>query len=116
MRVKPKPAAFMFKGLSFSLPLTTSYLGSLFYLAVVASVIGFTAYLILVERIGANAAAYLLVITPVVALSVSSVFEDYHWTWYSSVGLLLVALGNMLTRRQRPLAWFRSSTTPALKA
>ena len=63
-----------------------------------------------------GSAAYLLVITPVVALSVSSVFEDYHWTWYSSVGLLLVALGNMLTRRQRPLAWFKSSVTPALKA
>lgn len=105
-----------FKDLSFSLPLTTSYLGSLFYLAVIASVIGFTAYLILVERIGANAAAYLLVITPVVALSVSSVFEDYQWTWYSSVGLLLVALGNMLTRRQKPLAWFKSSATPVVKA
>ena len=101
------------KGLSFTLPLTPTYLGGLLYLAIPASVIGFTTYLMLVDRIGANGAAYLLVITPIVALAVSSVFEGYQWTWYSSAGLLLVLMGNILTRRQKPLRVFGLTVSKA---
>jgi drug/metabolite transporter (DMT)-like permease len=56
-----------------------------------------------VDRLGASNAAYILVITPIVALSVSAVFEDYHWTIYSTLGLVLVILGNVLTQRKKPL-------------
>ncbi|WP_019614881.1 DMT family transporter [Psychromonas ossibalaenae] len=92
-----------FKGLAFEISISPLYLGSLFYLAVPASVIGFTVYLVLVDRIGANSAAYLLVITPIVALLVSSVYEDYQWTTYSSVGLLSAVLGSFLTQYKKPL-------------
>lgn len=91
------------RGISFEFTMTTQYIGSLLYLAIPASVLGFTFYLILVDRLGANNAAYILVITPVVALSVSAVFEDYHWTLYSTLGLVLVILGNVLTQRKKPL-------------
>ncbi|MGC3835810.1 DMT family transporter [Moritella viscosa] len=91
------------RGISFEFTITTQYIGSLLYLAIPASVLGFTFYLILVDRLGASNAAYILVITPVVALSVSAVFEDYYWTLYSTLGLVLVILGNVLTQRKKAL-------------
>ncbi|QFI39821.1 EamA family transporter [Moritella marina ATCC 15381] len=91
------------RGISFKFTLSTQYIGSLLYLAIPASVLGFTCYLILVDRLGASNAAYILVITPIVALSVSAVFEDYHWTIYSTLGLVLVILGNVLTQRKKAL-------------
>ena len=72
------------------------YLGSLFYLAIIGSVAGFTAYLSLVGRIGANKAAYATVMFPIVALALSTVFEGYVWTLSSVSGLVLVLLGNGL--------------------
>ncbi|MCS5558701.1 MAG: DMT family transporter, partial [Oceanospirillaceae bacterium] len=72
------------------------YLGSLLYLAVIGTVAGFTAYLSLVGRIGANKAAYATVMFPVVALALSTVFEGYVWTLSSVTGLALVLLGNGL--------------------
>lgn len=91
------------RGLSFEFSLSTQYIGSLLYLAIPASVLGFTFYLILVDRLGASNAAYILVVTPVVALSASALFEDYQWTLYSTLGLLFVILGNILTQRKKPL-------------
>jgi drug/metabolite transporter (DMT)-like permease len=88
------------RGLSFEFTMSTQYIGSLLYLAIPASVLGFTFYLILVDRLGASNAAYILVLTPIVALSASAVFEDYHWTLYSTLGLVLVILGNVLTQRK----------------
>ncbi|MCE2594322.1 DMT family transporter [Motilimonas cestriensis] len=103
------------RDLPFNIDLQVQYLGSLFYLAVPATVMGFTLYLILVDRIGANTASYVLLITPIVALVVSSVFESYHWTIYSSLGLALVILGNVVARTVNPL-WRRKGKlviTPA---
>ncbi|MBT4239403.1 MAG: DMT family transporter [Oceanospirillaceae bacterium] len=72
------------------------YLGGLFYLAIIGSVAGFTAYLSLVARIGASKAAYATVLFPVVALALSTVFEGYAWSLSSLSGLVLVLLGNGL--------------------
>ena len=88
----------MFKGISFDIDMRLEYLTGLAYLAVPASVIGFTVYLNLVDRLGANQAAYLMLITPIVALAVSSLFEDYHWSVYSTLGLSLVISGNLLAQ------------------
>ncbi|RRJ84387.1 DMT family transporter [Aestuariirhabdus litorea] len=72
------------------------YLGSLLYLAIIGTIVGFTAYLSLVARIGANKAAYATVLFPVVALTLSTWFEDYHWRLASIAGLVLVLAGNAL--------------------
>jgi len=72
------------------------YLAGLLYLAVIATVVGFTTYLMLVGRIGANNAAYALVVTPVIALSLSSLFENYQWTTSGLAGLLLIIAGNLV--------------------
>jgi drug/metabolite transporter (DMT)-like permease len=90
-------------GYSFALEPDLRYLGALGYLAVFGSVIGFTAYLMLVGRIGPERAAYCTVLFPFVALAVSTVFEGYQWSALAVIGLVLVVAGNLvafdLTRR-----------------
>jgi len=73
-----------------------TYIGAWLYLAIPGSVIGFTAYLTLVGRMGADRAAYCTVLFPVVALNVSAWVEGYHWSASGLIGLLLVALGNVV--------------------
>ncbi|WP_462380144.1 DMT family transporter [Pseudomonas sp. Marseille-QA0892] len=84
------------RGADLQIDWSARYLGSLVYLAIPGSVIGFTAYLTLVGRIGAERAAYCTVLFPVVALNVSALVEGYQWTPPALIGLLLVMLGNVL--------------------
>jgi drug/metabolite transporter (DMT)-like permease len=72
------------------------YVGALLYLAIPGSVIGFTAYLTLVGRLGPEKAAYCTVLFPVVALNVSAWVEGYTWTAPALFGLFLVMAGNVL--------------------
>ena len=72
-------------GSTFAVDTRPSYLISLFLLALFASVIGFSCYLTLVQRIGAGRAAYSAVLFPVVALTISTILEGYRWT--GSAGL-----------------------------
>jgi len=83
-------------GLPFALEPDARYLGALVYLAVPGSVIGFTAYLMLVGRIGPERAAYCTVLFPFVALAVSTVFEGYQWSALAVIGLVLVVAGNLV--------------------
>ncbi|MBN3752554.1 EamA family transporter [Paraburkholderia sp. Tr-20389] len=83
-------------GLPFALDMDARYLGALVYLAVPGSVIGFTAYLMLVGRIGPERAAYCTVLFPFVALAVSTVFEGYRWSVLAVFGLVLVVAGNLV--------------------
>ncbi|MBX9755298.1 MAG: DMT family transporter [Pseudomonadaceae bacterium] len=76
------------------------YVGSLLYLAIPGSVIGFTAYLTLVGRLGQERAAYCTVLFPLVALNISAVLEGYQWTPLALGGLVLVMLGNLLVFRK----------------
>ena len=79
---------------------TWRYTGALLYLAIPGSVIGFTAYLTLVGRLGPEKAAYSTVLFPVVALNVSTWAEGYVWTPPALAGLVLVMLGNVLVFRK----------------
>jgi len=81
------------------------YLGSLLYLAIPGSVIGFTAYLTLVGRMGPERAAYCTVLFPVVALNISAFAEGYQWSVPALLGLVLVMAGNVLVfRKPKPVA------------
>lgn len=96
-------AISMGRGAEMQIDWSARYLGSLVYLAIPGSVIGFTAYLTLVGRIGAERAAYCTVLFPVVALNVSALVEGYQWTPSALIGLILVMLGNVLVfYRPRP--------------
>jgi drug/metabolite transporter (DMT)-like permease len=83
-------------GMPFTWEPGARYTASLLYLAIPGSVIAFTAYLMLVGRIGPDRAAYSTVLFPIVALSASTIFEGYHWTALALCGLALVLAGNLL--------------------
>ena len=83
-------------GVSMAFDASPTYLVALLYLAIPGSVVGFTAYLSLVGRLGPERAAYCTVLFPLVALTISSVVEDYRWTAPALAGLVLVMAGNVL--------------------
>lgn len=83
-------------GADFSLDMREQYLVALVYLAVIGSVVGFTAYFVLVGRIGAGGAAYCTLLFPLVALTISTLFEGYHWQVSGVVGLALILCGNLV--------------------
>ncbi|MDE1532931.1 DMT family transporter [Pseudomonas carnis] len=88
------------RGIPFEMDWSARYIGALWYLVIPGSVIGFTAYLTLVGRMGPEKAAYCTVLFPVVALNVSAVAEGYQWTAPALMGLVLVMLGNVLVFRK----------------
>ena len=93
-----------FNGIPFNMEWSTRYIGSLLYLVIPGSVIGFTAYLTLVGRMGPERAAYCTVLFPLVALNVSAFVEGYQWTAPALAGLVLVMLGNVLVfRKPKPV-------------
>ncbi len=88
-------------GVPLAFDASARYVGALLYLAIPGSVIGFTAYLTLVGRLGPERAAYSTVLFPVVALNVSAWAEGYRWTAPALVGLVLVMAGNVLVFSRR---------------
>lgn len=83
-------------GASLTIETTFSYLGSLFYLALFGSVIAFGCYLSLVGRIGPGRAAYTTLLFPLVALVLSTIWEDFQWSSQAVVGVALIICGNYL--------------------
>jgi len=77
------------------------YVLSLLYLAVFGSAVAFGCYLALLRLIGAARASYSSVLFPVVALLISTLFEDYRWTMPAAIGMLLTLAGNWLILSQR---------------
>lgn len=73
-----------------------SYVGSLIYLAVFGSIIAFTSYLTLIGRIGADKAAYVLIVIPVIAIVFSMLFEEYSFNAWVILGITLILGGNLL--------------------
>lgn len=84
----------MVSGVPFNFDPDFAYSASLLYLAVFGSILAFGSYLTLVGRIGADKAAYAAVLFPVIALGLSTLFEDYQWTLRALFGFALVLLGN----------------------
>ncbi len=72
------------------------YVISLLYLSLAGTSLAFSLYLVLIKRIGASRAAYSSVLFPVVALAVSTLFENYRWSLPAAVGLAVLVAGNAL--------------------
>jgi len=83
-------------GREFNFSTELPYLASLLYLALPGSAIAFGCYLALMRRIGSARTAYSSVLFPVVALTISTVIENYHWSLLSATGVILTLLGNWL--------------------
>ncbi|UXX79103.1 EamA family transporter [Reichenbachiella carrageenanivorans] len=88
-------------GRPFSFDPSVTYIFSLLYLTVFGSIIAFGTYLTLISKVGADKAAYALVIIPVIAIGISSVFENYQMTWYAGLGVGMILIGNVLAIRKK---------------
>ena len=90
-------------GRSFSFEATFPYVASLLYLSILGSIVAFTLYLKLVGDIGPDRAGYTTLIAPVIALIISSFFENYQWGAAAAFGILLLFAGNFLALKIKPL-------------
>ena len=75
---------------------SVGYLGPMLYLTVFGSIAAFGCYMLLISRVGAEYAAYVTLLMPLIALVLSTLFEGYHWTANASVGVALVLAGNLI--------------------
>jgi drug/metabolite transporter (DMT)-like permease len=89
-------------GIPWTFSATPAYLFSLAYLAVFGSVVAFVSYLTLAGDIGADRAGYVGVVTPVVALALSTVLEGYRWSVPAVVGAILCLGGNLIIKKNPP--------------
>lgn len=79
-----------------SMDWSLGYLGPMLYLTVFGSVVAFGCYMLLIGRIGAEYAAYVTLLMPVIALIFSTLFEGYGWTLSAALGVGVVLAGNLL--------------------
>lgn len=93
----------LFQGVAFVYDPSMAYNLSLLYLALFGSVLAFGSYLTLLGRIGPEKAAYATVLFPLVALGISTLFENYHWSLMAAAGVVLVVAGNVLIIMPRRL-------------
>jgi len=84
------------EGRGFALDTSGAYLGSLLYLAVFGSIVGFGSYLTLLGRVGAGRAGYAMVMFPVVAIVISVISGESSPRPEMFAGVGLVMAGNLL--------------------
>lgn len=98
-------AVAILSGSSFIFDSSWTYLLSLMYLAIMGSMVAFGAYLKLIGNIGPDKAAYVILLTPIIALFISNYFEGFQWTPYSVSGTILIVLGNLISlKKTKPRA------------
>ncbi len=83
-------------GSEFNFSFETSYVISLLYLALFGSVIAFATYFSLLKNMGAEKASYLIILFPIVAVILSSLFEGFKFTNNIILGFILVLIGNAI--------------------
>jgi drug/metabolite transporter (DMT)-like permease len=72
------------------------YLGPMLYLTLFGSIVAFGCYMMLIGRIGADYAAYVTLLMPIIALVLSTLFEGYQWSVNALAGVTLVLMGNLI--------------------
>ena len=83
------------------------FLGGFAWTVVPLTAMGFIVWLVLLSRLGADRSAYVILLTPIVALSISTADGDYTWTALAVVGVITVLAGNAVVLskvRKAPLA------------
>ena len=79
---------------------TQAYIGSLLYLIIFGSIIAFGSYLTLIGRIGADKAGYVLIVIPIIAITLSALFEGLNLSVLIVLGMLLVLVGNYIVLKK----------------
>ncbi len=75
---------------------SVGYLGPMLYLTIFGSIVAFGCYMLLISRVGAEYAAYVALLMPIIALILSTMFEGYRWNSNASVGVAFVLAGNLI--------------------
>ena len=78
-----------------------SYTAGIVYLGVFASAIAFPLYFGVLRAIGPAKAAYSSVIVPVIAMLLSTAFEDYRWSLLAGAGAALAGIGLVIALTAR---------------
>jgi drug/metabolite transporter (DMT)-like permease len=78
-----------------------TYIAGLAYLGLVASALAFTLYFGVIRVIGPAKAAYSSVIIPVIAMTLSTLFEGYRWSLLAGAGAALVMVGLVVALKAR---------------
>lgn len=81
--------------------LTPVYVGGVLYLGMLASALAFTLYFGMIRAIGPARGGYVNVLTPVLAMLLSTVFEGYVWSVEAAAGGALVVIGLVVAMRAR---------------
>ena len=84
---------------------SATYIGGVLYLGIAASAVAFMAYFSVIRMIGPGPAAYSGIVTPVIAMVISTLFEQYHWTGIAAGGGALAMAGLVIAlSARRPVA------------
>jgi drug/metabolite transporter (DMT)-like permease len=83
------------------LPTSPRYWAGVAYLGLIGSVVTFPLYFALVRELGPGRAAYNGVAVPVVAMLLSTVFEDYRWSLLAAGGGALAMIGMAVALRAK---------------
>jgi drug/metabolite transporter (DMT)-like permease len=86
----------LFNGSEFTLDTRLPYVASLLYLSIFGTVIAFACYFVLLKDIGPEKASYSVVLFPVVAVTLSMIFEGFVWQVSTVIGFVLVLTGNVI--------------------
>ena len=77
------------------------YIASLAYLSIIGSIFAFIFYLKLIEKVGPGRAGYVGVVMPVLALLISTIFENLEWQIDLIIGLPILIIGAVLVINQK---------------
>ena len=77
------------------------YVGGVVYLALIGSVVTFPLYFQLIRDLGPGRAAYNGVVVPVIAMTLSTLFEGYRWSLLAGAGAALAMVGLLISLSAR---------------
>lgn len=77
------------------------YAAGIAYLALLGSVVTFPLYFSLIRQLGPGRAAYNSVLVPIVAMTLSTLFEGYRWSVLAFVGVVVALVGLVIALRAR---------------
>ncbi|MDB3885459.1 DMT family transporter [Candidatus Pelagibacter sp.] len=89
------------KGTQLLFEYSFSYIASLAYLSIVGSIFAFIFYLKLIEKVGPGRAGYVGAVMPVIALLISTIFENLEWQIDLIIGLPILIIGALLVINQK---------------
>ncbi len=81
--------------------LRLGYIAGILYLGIFASALAFPLYFNVIRAIGPAKAAYSGVIVPIIAMILSTIFEQYHWSTLAVAGAVLAGAGLVIALSAR---------------